>query len=117
MNAPEIAIGSVANLFARQMHFHNAGDVEVGHKHKFDHMTLLASGKLKITVDGKETIFSAPHMIYIKADRVHELQALEDDTIAYCVHALRKDGELIRPSMIPNGIKPTQIADSLTEDR
>lgn len=106
MNQPEVALGLVANLFSRQMHFKRAGDVEQGHTHQFDHLTLLAKGSLKVTVNGEVTYFAAPQMIYIHKDHEHELVALEDDTVAYCIHALRtKDqSEIIDSSMVPNGV-------------
>lgn len=107
MNSPDITIGCVANLFSRMMYFKKAGDIEIGHTHQFDHLTLLAKGKLKVTVEGAVTEFTAPHMIYIKADKVHELVALTDETVAYCIHALRSgDGvdDILDPSMIPEGV-------------
>lgn len=116
MSHPSIQIGCVANLYSRMMHFVKAGDVEVGHTHQFDHLTLLAHGKLKINVEGVETIFEAPHMIYIHKDKIHELTALEDNTLAYCIHALR-DGDAVEdildPAMIPNGVNPLAIAKPL----
>ncbi len=109
---PHVQLGCVANLFSRQMHFKYAGDIEYGHTHSFDHLTLLASGSLRVTVEGKTTDFKAPHMIYIHKDKNHELVALEDNTVAYCIHALRdKDsGEILDPSMIPAGADPLSIA-------
>ena len=104
---PEVQLGCVANLFSRMMVFKDVGDTEIGHTHQFDHLTLLASGKLRVTVEGKQTEFAAPHMIYIRADKVHELVALEPNTIAYCIHALRdKDNPetILDPAMIPNGV-------------
>ncbi len=104
MDNPHVAIGCVANLFSRQMVFNKKGDVEVGHKHEFDHLTLLATGSLQVTVEGAGSKFTAPHMIYIRKDKVHELIALEDNTVAYCIHALR-DGngvdDIVSPDMIP----------------
>jgi len=114
--ALNVNIGCVANLFSRQMHFEKAGDVEHGHTHSFDHLTLLANGKLKIVVDGKESTFVAPQMIYIKAEKMHELTALEDNTVAYCIHALRigEDvDDIVDPSMIPEGVNMQSITDSL----
>jgi quercetin dioxygenase-like cupin family protein len=91
------------------MHFEKAGDTEIGHTHPFDHLTLLASGSVKLTVEEKETIFKAPHMIYIHKDKVHKLEALEDNTVAYCIHALR-DGngvdDILDPASIPEGVNP-----------
>lgn len=112
MSTPVVTLGCVANLFSRMMRFRKAGDIEVGHTHQFDHLTLLAKGKLKVTVDGVASEFSAPYMIYIHKDRVHELVALEDDTVAYCIHALRdKDtDEILDPSMIPAGVNPLSLA-------
>jgi quercetin dioxygenase-like cupin family protein len=112
MNHPNVKIGCVANLFSRMMHFSKAGDIEIGHSHVFDHLTLLATGSLKVTVDGVETEFHAPHMIYIHKDKIHELVAMEDNTVAYCIHALR-DGngvdDILDPAMIPKGVSPYTI--------
>ena len=112
MAKPHIHLGCVANLFSRMMYFRNAGDVEIGHTHQFDHLTLLAKGKLKVTVEGNTSEFTAPHMIYIHKDKVHELEALTDETVAYCIHALRDKGsnEILDPSMIPAGVDPMSIA-------
>lgn len=112
MSQPVVHIGCVANLFSRMMRFEKAGDTEIGHTHQFDHLTLLAKGKLKVTVDGVSSEFTAPHMIYIHKDKVHELEALTDETVAYCIHALRdKDsGEILDPTMIPKGVNPLSIS-------
>lgn len=112
MSQPVVHIGCVANLFSRMMRFENAGDIEIGHTHQFDHLTLLAKGKLKVTVEGVSTDFTAPHMIYIHKDKVHELEALTDETVAYCIHALRdkENNEILDSSMIPEGINPLSLA-------
>ena len=106
MSYPKLQIGSVANVFSRQMHFEKAGDFEMGHTHDFDHLTLLASGSLRITVDGQITDYKAPHMIYIHKDVNHELLALEDNTVTYCIHAIRdgETGDILDPAMIPKGV-------------
>jgi quercetin dioxygenase-like cupin family protein len=103
MTQPVVQIGCVANLFVRQMHFASAGDMELGHKHTFDHMTLLAKGKLKVKINDEETEFTAPQMIYIKADLQHELTATSDNTVAYCIHALRsgENDDILDPAMVP----------------
>lgn len=111
MSHPIIKMGKVANLWSRMMYFEKAGDIEQGHTHQFDHLTLLSSGALKITVDGNVSEFKAPHMIYIHKDKEHELIALEDNTVAYCIHALREEdtGDILDPSMIPNGVIASNI--------
>ena len=103
---PKVTFGAVANIFTRLMNFEKAGDEMQGHYHTYDHLTLLASGSVKVIVDEQETTFTAPHMIYIRADKKHTLIALEDKTVACCIHAIRdKDtGDIVEPNMIPNGV-------------
>jgi quercetin dioxygenase-like cupin family protein len=97
------------------MHFVRAGDVEQPHDHHFDHLTLLAKGSLRVAVEGVEKVFKAPQMIYIRARKLHTLVALEDDTLAYCIHALRDQaGELLDPDMIPLGGDPMEYSHPLT---
>ena len=112
MAEPSIKIGSVSNIYVRQMHFVNAGDIEYGHSHKFDHLSLLSSGKVMSIVDGKESVFEAPMMIFIKKDIQHEFVALEDNTVLHCVHAIRngeKVEDIVDPDSIPAGTKPEDI--------
>jgi quercetin dioxygenase-like cupin family protein len=113
MSQPIPRLGIVSNMFVRQMEFQKAGDAELGHKHAFDHLTLLAKGSLRVTCDGEVTDFKAPMMIFIRADQQHELVALEDDTVAYCIHGLRGDnqtGDLIDPAMVPSGPALRELA-------
>lgn len=108
-DSPEVAISCVANLWSRMMVFKKKGNIERGHSHQFDHLTLLAHGSLEITVEGQVTEFKAPHMIYISKNKEHKLVALEDNTVAYCIHALRENdgsGDILDPDMIPNGVYP-----------
>jgi quercetin dioxygenase-like cupin family protein len=104
MNTPEIIISCVSNVFIKQMTFLKEGDIEEGHSHCFDHVTLLSIGSLRVNALEKSTDFKAPHHIFIKADVVHELVALEDNTIVQCIHAIR-NGEriedIIDPASLP----------------
>lgn len=104
MDKPHVHISCVSNVFIKQMRFLKAGDTEQGHSHCFDHVTLLATGKIKLTANGKSDEFTAPHHIFIKAGVEHELVALEDNTTVHCIHAIR-DGErvedIVDPSSIP----------------
>lgn len=112
MSKPEIKIGCVSNVYTRMMHFKNAGDVEHGHSHVFDHLTMLSSGSLRVTVNDQSTEFKAPFIIFIKAGKKHELTALEDNTVACCIHALR-DGDdvsdIVDPASIPDGVSIVDI--------
>ena len=103
---PEVKILAVSNVYSRLMHFRKAGDTEQGHYHEYDHGTLLSSGKLlveKQTVDGEFTSkeFTAPTFIMIEKNAAHLLTALEDNTVATCIHALRTiDEEIVDPEFI-----------------
>ena len=83
-------LGYFGNIWVRQNLLELKGDVHPGHKHHFDHVSLLVSGKVKVTVDNyppKE--FTAPTFIIIKKEHGHTFEALEDNTLWYCVFALR----------------------------
>jgi quercetin dioxygenase-like cupin family protein len=88
------------------MYFAKAGDANEGHVHNYDHTTLLAYGSVRVHVNGQTTDFKAPQMIYIQAGKSHFIEALEDGTVAYCVHALRDENteEIIDPEQIPLGV-------------
>lgn len=104
MNAPNVKMSNVGNVFVRMMQFEKAGDTEQGHTHQFDHCTLLASGSVLVRAKGKETEFKAPMLIWINKDIEHELVALEDNTVCACIHAVRNsEGEIIDPASIPLG--------------
>jgi hypothetical protein len=98
---PEVKILSVSNVYCRLMNFKNKGDQEKGHYHSYDHGTLLAKGRLLVEVINDEGAvvsskeFSAPTFIFIAKDTQHVLTALEDETLATCIHALRTIDETI----------------------
>ena len=106
---PEIAISCVSNLFIRMMSFLKKGTVELGHSHEFDHTTFVSSGSFDVQLydDEKREFlppvrYNAPAMVYIRKHVVHQLTAIEDNSIALCIHALRDEyGDILDPSMIP----------------
>jgi quercetin dioxygenase-like cupin family protein len=107
MSYPETKMTCVSNLWVRMMHFVKAGDRNEGHLHNFDHITLLSKGSVEVDVEGNKTVFKAPHIIYIAKGKRHFLTALEDDTVASCLHALRsgeREQDILEPSMIPAGV-------------
>jgi dTDP-4-dehydrorhamnose 3,5-epimerase-like enzyme len=115
MSHPTPKISVVANTWVKQMVFAKAGDVEEGHTHIFDHQTLLGKGKIKVTVNNKTTDFTAPTIIFIRAGYKHKIEALEDETICYCIHAIR-DGEKVEDIIDPADIPECGINAPLTEN-
>ena len=63
-----------------------AGHVLVQHKHKFSHLSILASGSIELMVDGERKIIHAPACLTIEADKHHGVKSLTD-VVWYCVHA------------------------------
>ena len=102
--SPEIKILAVSNVYCRLMNFTKAGDIEEGHYHSYDHGTLLSAGKILLEMysDDGFTIqsskeFVAPSFMFVEKNKRHRLTALEDGTVACCIHALRDIDENIIP--------------------
>ena len=110
--APLMKFAVISNVWVKMMVFQKAGNFNPGHSHTFDHGTLLTQGSVEVDIDGEKTVFKAPTIIYIEKDKKHTITALEDNTIACCIHAIR-DGEaiedIVSPDMIPAGANPRTI--------
>ena len=99
------------NIWSRMMPYRKAGDMYPGHKHDHHHVTLLAQGAVRVQVEGYEPReFHAPAWIIIPKEHEHQFIALEDDTVAFCIHAVRdQEGEVVEiydASNMP-ALKPT----------
>jgi quercetin dioxygenase-like cupin family protein len=90
----ESNISVVNDVFIKQITFPRAGMTMMTHLHVYDHQTLVAAGRLCVIVDGEESYYQAPSIIVIEANKHHALVAMDDHTIAYCIHAV-KGGETI----------------------
>jgi hypothetical protein len=90
-------MGYFGNIWVRSHTFAKVGDTnDGGHKHNFDHVTLLAVGSVLVEVEGFEPKeFHAPTFITVDKDHRHKFTALTDDVVYYCVFAMRDlDGEV-----------------------
>jgi len=101
MNEPTVQLSLVSNVFIKQLDFKKKDDFVVSHQHSFDHQTLLARGRLRVFVDEDHVKeFTAPAIIVIRSGQNHVMHALEDNTVAYCVHAVR-NGERVEDIVDP----------------
>jgi quercetin dioxygenase-like cupin family protein len=71
--------------YAKQMTL-PAGHYAETHKHNHDHLSILAAGRVLVTIDGATAEHTGPTCITIPAGAVHRIDALTDSTW-FCVHA------------------------------
>jgi hypothetical protein len=82
--------GFYGNVWIRKLYFKDTGVVHDGHSHNHDHMSILVKGSVVVEIEGyKPQTYHAPTFITIKANDHHKIVALEDDTIWFCVFAMR----------------------------
>lgn len=94
MSSPITDLKIVDNVFVKLHCFPKSGDTHEGHAHAFDHITLLASGSVKMVHDNGEAEFKAPHLIVTPKGIKHQFTALEPNTVFCCIHAIREKDEL-----------------------
>jgi hypothetical protein len=90
-------MGYFGNIWVRSHYMKDLGQTNgEGHYHKFDHVSLLVKGSIRLEVEGfKPTRYTAPTFVIIKKEHKHKIIALEDETIYFCVFALRDiDGNI-----------------------
>ena len=63
-----------------------AGSILVQHKHKYDHLSVLASGSVELIVDDVRSVIHAPACLTIQANKHHGVKSLTD-VVWYCSHA------------------------------
>lgn len=73
-------------LYAKQMEL-KEGSFAVQHKHNYDHLSILAKGKVRVLFEGNlSKEYTAPACINIVKDVNHAVYALED-SVWFCIHA------------------------------
>jgi hypothetical protein len=82
------------NVFIRSQGPLKKGTSVAGHKHNFDHTTIVFKGSVHVRgvlPNGNviERDFAAPAHFLVKADVEHQITALESDTIYWCVYSHR----------------------------
>lgn len=74
-----------SGVYMRQMHL-PASCMAATHAHRFDHLSILAQGRVMVKVGNEKEIYQAPAVIKIQAGEQHTVLALEE-SIWFCVHA------------------------------
>jgi hypothetical protein len=99
-----IDVKIVDNVFVKMMHLYFTGDKVHGHAHTFDHITLLAKGKVMMRTVSGENEHEAPKLIVTPKGMVHEFEALAPDCLLCCIHAVRDgdtDADIAPPNITP----------------
>ena len=86
------------NIFIRPNDLPNVGDRVDGHKHNFDHTTIVFTGAVHVRAqlpNGTviERDFKAPSHFLVRADVEHEITATEPNTQFWCVYSHRSPQE------------------------
>jgi hypothetical protein len=84
------------NVWIRLHRLPRAGQANQGHKHNFDHVTIVATGGVRCEIAGKPPRdCMAPMILEIAKDVEHRFTAIKDNTTYYCVFAVRdQDGNV-----------------------
>jgi quercetin dioxygenase-like cupin family protein len=85
----EIDLGTIhhfsSGVYAKQMMLPK-GYFALSHAHEYDHLSILASGKVVVKTNNTEETFTAPTCLTIKKHMNHSITALED-AHWFCIHA------------------------------
>lgn len=92
----------VGQTYVKELRLELAGDKVNSHAHLFDHLSLLATGRVAVTVNGKRIEYEAPTAVTILANQRHEIEALCNDCLWYCIHSVPEDlrGEELLDSVL-----------------
>jgi quercetin dioxygenase-like cupin family protein len=74
-----------SGVYAKQM-FLPKGAVALTHKHKYDHLSILAQGAVVLETPEGRQLYRAPVAVTIRAGVAHGIMALED-SVWFCIHA------------------------------
>jgi quercetin dioxygenase-like cupin family protein len=113
VSEPVTDLRLVDNVFVKMHHFLRAGDTHDGHAHVFDHITLLATGRVLMQHDKGEQEFAAPHLIVTPKGVTHRFTALEPGTVFCCIHAIREGTDVA--DVAAQDITPAQAFQLLTK--
>lgn len=89
--------GFFGNLLFSQHYLPDAGMSEKQHKHDNDHVSFIVQGSVYVTIGSSEPkLFKAPTFVAVRAGYEHQFTAAEDNTVWYCIFAMRdSDGDVI----------------------
>ena len=104
MARPVVKRARSGDVFTTMYHFWTSGDAEPEITLKYDGTILVAKGRVVVIVNGVRNEFTAPHIVFRKANAPYALEAITDNTVVYSVVAVRDgEGNMLDADMIPTG--------------
>lgn len=86
-----------------------AGQILVQHKHAYDHLSYLVSGRVSLEVDGSKKELQGPAALTIEAGKHHGVTAMTD-CVWLCIHSTDcTDAEHVDEVLVVDG-NPSEIA-------
>lgn len=80
----------VDGMWIRSYTLEKANTIAAQHIHEHDHITLLASGTVRMWQNGEEVgEYVAPAIITVPAGKKHSFLAVTDNVVLCCLHNLR----------------------------
>jgi cupin superfamily acireductone dioxygenase involved in methionine salvage len=84
------------NVVIRPITFASRHQVLPGHRHNFDHVTMVAVGTVRFSMsfpDGttKEETHTAPAWVEVPKEATHQIESMTDHAQCYCVFACRDE--------------------------
>jgi quercetin dioxygenase-like cupin family protein len=101
----------IGPLGVRRFHLEKVCETNEGHKHNYDHVTLVIRGRIKVqyryekdgqVVEGETKEFGPGEHLVVKAEVFHTIKALEPDTVYNCVFSHRDFDGLVTQTYVGN---------------
>ena len=80
-----------SGVYAKQM-FMPKGYVAYSHAHNYNHLSILAKGRVIVKTDDYNKEYVAPACLTIEANIHHQIESLED-CVWFCIHATDETDE------------------------
>lgn len=82
-------------VFIKKNTFARAGVRAIQHSHAYEHVSVIASGRVRVRVNGNLVgEFAAGDIVRISAQSQHVFDILEDGTTILCIHNASRTGEI-----------------------
>lgn len=92
---PTVTEFEADGVWAAQIVIALAGSLVPQHSHEWDHLTMLATGRVRVVENESVTgEYSAPAGILIKAGVKHLFETLTDNVTLYCIHNTARTGRV-----------------------